>query len=197
MRPFLLLLALPILLFSCKPEVHSPKPRGYYHIDLPKRAYKQLESDKYPYTFEYPTYAQTVDNPSFFGEKPENPYWMNIDFPSVGGRIYISYNAITPGQDLNKLNEDMYTMTFTAHDKKADYIADFYFQDTARKVYGLLYNVTGDAASAYQFYATDSARHFIRGALYFDVAPNADSLKPVNDFLREDINHLLQTLRWR
>jgi hypothetical protein len=39
----------------------------------------------------------------------------------------------------------------------------------------------GNAASSTQFYVTDSTTHFLRGVLYFYSAPNADSLKPVND----------------
>jgi gliding motility-associated lipoprotein GldD len=57
--------------------------------------------------------------------------------------------------------------------------------------------VEGNAATARQFYLTDSSRHFLRGALYFDTAPNSDSLAVVNDFLQEDMLHLIQTLRWK
>ena len=87
-------------------------------------------------------------------------------------------------------------MTYTVHDKKADYIQDFHFNDYNRKVFAALYNVAGDAASAYQFYATDSQKHYIRGALYFETTPNADSLKPLNEFLKQDIVHILETLNW-
>jgi gliding motility-associated lipoprotein GldD len=57
--------------------------------------------------------------------------------------------------------------------------------------------VGGNTASRYQFAATDSTQHFLRGALYFDVTPNVDSLKPVTDFLLKDIKHMMNTLRWK
>ena len=88
-------------------------------------------------------------------------------------------------------------MTYTAHDKKADYIQDMYFDVPERNLYTALFNVAGDAASTYQFYATESNRHYIRGALYFEATPNADSLQPLNDFLKEDIVHMLETLEWK
>lgn len=197
MKKFLPLIIVFLFVISCRPETHTPKPRGYYHIDLPKHSYQSFDSSGFPYAFEYPEYADIIYNPTFYGEKPENPYWINIDFPSIGGKIYLSYKPINTDKNLFTLNEDMYRMTFTAHDKKADYIEDYYFKDTVRDVYGIFYNVSGDAASAYQFYATDSTSHFIRGALYFDVAPNADSLQPLNDFLKDDINHMLKTLEWK
>lgn len=183
---------------SCKPEVYTPKPRGYFHIDLPKeRVYRTFDSAGFPYSFEYPMYARIVTNPEFFGDSPENPYWINIDFPEIGGKIYISYKKIAGRNSIGQLNEDFYQLTYTAHDKKADYIQDMYFDDRSRNLYTGLFNVAGDAASAYQFYATDSVKHYIRGSLYFETQPNADSLQPLNDFLKQDIVHLLETLKWK
>lgn len=194
MRYFPLLL-LCVLAASCKPDTYVPKPKGYYHITFPERGYQSFNEPGFPYSFEYPTYGRVVKDTLFFGRKPDNPYWINIDFPSLGGRIYISYNALNANADMEKVLSDNYEMTFY-HTKKADYIDDMWLNIDSTRVYGMLYNVTGDAASAHQFYVTDSTRNFIRGALYFDVTPNADSLKPVNDFLKKDIEHMLQTLRW-
>ena len=185
-----------LALQSCRPTTYTPKPRGYAMIEFPKHEYQPFHDQDFPYTFEYPTYGRIVKDTLFFGQKPENPYWMNIDFPSLGGRIYISYKAIGAGQKLDKLIEDSYEMT-SFHTKKADYIEDVVYSVDSTDVHAVFYNVTGNAASAYQFFATDSSRHYIRGALYFDVTPNADSLKPVNEFLRVDMEHMLKTLRWR
>ncbi len=182
---------------ACRPEVYTPKPRGYYKVELPARQYQQFERPGFPYSFEYPIYAKISNDTSFDGSKEETPYWINIDFPSLGGRIYLSYKLIEGSRDrLQKLIDDAYTMTVTVHDKRADNIEEYVFHNDSTHVHGLFYNVSGNAASAYQFYATDSVQHFLRGALYFDVSPNADSLKPVNEFLRTDIKHILTTLRW-
>jgi len=131
----------------------------------------------------------------FFEKKAENPWWINIDFPNVGGRIYVSYKEISEKQTLEKLLDDAHRLTFY-HDKKADYIEPQEFKNK-NGVQGLLFSVGGNAASAYQFVASDSTRHFMRGALYFDVTPNADSLKPMNEFLRKDMEHMLMTMKWR
>ena len=65
-------------------------------------------------------------------------------------------------------------------------------------VYGLIYEINGmGAASPYQFFVTDSSSHFLRGALYFNITPNNDSLAPVIDFIKEDIEHLILSLRWK
>ncbi len=194
---YLPLLIILIVIASCKPETYTPKPRGYYLIDLPQRGYQSFNDASFPYSFEYPKYGKITNDTSFFGKKPENPYWINIDFPDIGGRIYLSYKIVSPTQPIYQLIEDAYTMTYKAHDKKADYIEPYVIHNDSNHLHGLLYYVGGNAASAYQFYITDSVKHFIRGALYFNTTPNADSLKPVNDFLLEDIKHLIVTTRWR
>lgn len=185
-----------IFLLSCRPETYIPKPRGYYYIEFPQHTYQTFNAPAFPYKFEYPTYGNVIKDTSFFGEKPENPYWMNIDFPSLGGRIYMTYKQVSQVQPLSKLIQDAYEMT-QFHTKKADYIAPFTIDRNENHVFGELYSVTGNAASAYQFYVTDSSKHFIHGSLYFDVVPNADSLKPVNEFLLEDMEHMLKTLEWK
>ncbi|MBS1773902.1 MAG: gliding motility lipoprotein GldD [Bacteroidetes bacterium] len=192
------LLPLLIILFAaCGPDVYTPKPRGYYRIELPTRSYQKFNTPGFPYTFEYPTYGKITNDTSYTGSKSEKPYWINVDFPSLGGKIYLSYKSIDNAQSLNKLIEDAYVMTVEAHNKRADNIEPIVFHNKQYNVHGLFYNVSGNAASAYQFFATDSTKHFLRGALYFEVSPNADSLKPVNEFLRTDIQHILETLRWQ
>jgi gliding motility-associated lipoprotein GldD len=68
---------------------------------------------------------------------------------------------------------------------------------TPHHISGVFFRVGGNAATAKQFFLSDSTRHFLRGALYFDATPNADSLRPVQDFLQTDIDHLINTFRWK
>lgn len=179
-----------VLFFTaCRPDTYIPKPRGYYHVDFPQHAYQKFDSAGFPYSFEYPVYAKITQDSA-----DKNPFWINVDFPTLGGRIYLSYKQITPATPLDKLLQDSYELSFY-HDKKADYINTPAFHNK-NNVSGLLYDVGGNAASAYQFFATDSTKNFLRGALYFNVTPNADSLRPINEFLKKDIDHMLQTLKF-
>jgi len=190
----LLLVWLFLLLgFSCN-SVFTPKPRGYFKIDFPKHEYKSFDQAGFPYSFEYPVYASIVRDTSFFESKPENPYWINIDFPRFNARIYISYKEIGPNS-FDRLKDDAYKMTFK-HSYKATSIDDSVMK-TPLGVSGIFFNVGGNAATAKQFFVSDSTKHFLRGALYFDTTPNADSLGIVNQFLQADMAHLINSLKWR
>ncbi|HEV7622395.1 MAG TPA: hypothetical protein VGO09_11705, partial [Flavisolibacter sp.] len=176
---------------SCNSD-YIQKPRGYFKIELPKKSYRKFDKPGFPYSFEYPVYAQIIQDSLFFDQKPENPYWINIDFPQFNGRIHISYKEIGKN-NLDTLINDAFTMSYKQHTYKASAITKDQFL-TPHGVAGVFFTLKGNAATANQFFATDSVKHFMRGALYFGVTPNEDSLRPVNAFLRSDLKHLINTL---
>ncbi len=207
---------------SCN-SVYTPKRRGYFKIDFPPHQYQVFDQPGYPYTFEYPVYAEVVRDSSFFDKTPENPYWINIDFPEFRARIYVSYKEIGPPDDksggrrpivsgmtprgkfqtspqasyntFDKLRDDAFKMTFK-HTSKASSIEPTVIS-TPNGVSGIFFDVGGNAATAKQFFLTDSTKNFLRGALYFDATPNEDSLSIVNRFLEKDMEHLINTFRWK
>ncbi len=182
-----------LLCFSCN-STFTPKPTGYYAISLPVKKYQLFNQPGYPYQFEYPTYATITKDTVFFGETTENPWWINIDFPSFYGRIYISYKSIGKN-NFDSLVKHSFALT-GKHTAKA-YSIDDSLIHTAHNIDGIFFRVGGDVATANQFFLTDSTHHFLRGALYFDATPNADSLNMVNQFLIEDVKHLINTFSWR
>ncbi|MCF8302935.1 MAG: gliding motility lipoprotein GldD [Bacteroidales bacterium] len=187
---FFAFLWLILLISSCGGNDYSPKPRGYIRIDLPEKNYVKLDTN-FPYTFEYPAYTKITRNPSVSG----HPYWINIVYPGYKGKVHLSYKQVNG--NLGKYIEDSYKMAMQ-HIPKANAIKETVIRSSERHVYGTTYRIGGtEAASPYQFYVTDSTDHFLRGALYFNVVPNNDSLRPVIDFIIEDINHMLSTLHWK
>jgi len=172
----------------------TPKPRGYFKIEFPERKYQVFDQPGYPYAFEYPVYSSVVKDSTFFGEATENPWWVNIEFPQFNGKIYISYKQIG-ANEFEKLLNDAFNLT-NKHSQKA-YSIDDSLMITPNNVTGMFFKVGGDVATSYQFFLTDSVKHFLRGALYFEASPNQDSIGMVNDFVAADMRHLINTFRWK
>jgi gliding motility-associated lipoprotein GldD len=172
------------------------RPRGYFRIDLPKKEYRKFDAPGYPYTFEYPVYGNIIQDSLFFDVRAENPYWINIDFPQFSGRIHISYKEINARNKFDSLVNDAYKLAYKQHTYRASAIEHKPFT-TDKGIEGVFSTLSGNSATSSQFFITDSVRHFLRGALYFSATPNADSLRPVNEFLRKDMEHLINTLEWR
>jgi gliding motility-associated lipoprotein GldD len=179
-----------VLLGACR-ENYSPKPRAYFRIALPEQAYQPL-AEETPFAFEYPLYAQWVPDTRPLAE----PFWGDLSFPSFRGTVHLSYKQIASHEDLLTYMEDSRGFV-QRHIPKATGIREEVMIWPDREVYGILYEIHGkEAASPLQFFVTDSVRHFLRGALYFDVTPNNDSLAPVIRRLEKDIRHMLHTLTW-
>jgi len=185
--PFVVLL----FLISCQGN-YTPKPRGFFRIYLPEKEYVVFDT-VFPYSFEYPVYGKIIPD-----ERPSaEPFWADLVFPEFKGTLYLSYKRVRGDADLLAYFEDARSFA-QKHIPKATAIFDESIVNDQRKVYGMLYEIKGrEAASTLQFYVTDSLNHFLRGALYFNVTPNNDSLAPVIDFLEEDIRHMIATLRWK
>ena len=164
-----------------------PKPKGYLRFDLPQHSYTQFQDDC-PYSFELGTYAKVEVKKDF------EPCWKNIYVKPCKARLHLSYKTVD--NNLPTLLEDAHELAY-GHTVKADAITEQVFLNPDRKVYGILYEIKGDAASNIQFFATDSVKHFLRGALYFRAAPNQDSLAPLVRFMRKDIEHFIETLNWK
>jgi gliding motility-associated lipoprotein GldD len=183
-----------LVIAGCNSE-YTFKPRGYFRIDFPQKAFRIFDTAGYPYSFEYPVYADVVKDSTFFEARPENPWWINIDFPQFDARIYISYKTVTK-KNFDSLVNDAFKLSYKQHTNVATGREDEVIE-TPNNVHGMYFTLTGNTATANQFFLTDSTKHFLRGALYFNATPNEDSLSLINNFLRADILHLINTIKWK
>ncbi len=188
----LLPIAYCLLLTSCgsdDDDTIAPKPHAYFRLSFPEKKYVKYDS-VCPFTFEMPAYSK-MENDHYPGAQP---CWLNLNFPTFNGTLHLSYKPVNG--NIKGYLEDTYTLA-SKHQVKASGIEEQLISRPESKVYGLVYDIEGNAASSIQFFLTDSTKHFIRGALYFNVAPNTDSISPVVNFIRKDIYHLIETFEWK
>ncbi|MEI7830881.1 MAG: gliding motility lipoprotein GldD [Prolixibacteraceae bacterium] len=173
---------------SCKKD-QTPKPRGYYRIEFPVKSYRPL-NEPLPYGFSIPIYA--IVTPDLLN--PDQTDWITIEIPGNHAQIHISYKKID--HNLSRLIEESRSLVLK-HIQKASSIDEQLFVNPAKKMYGTLYTLKGNSASPLQFYLTDSVRNFLRGALYIKEVPNYDSLRPVINFLSQDVIKMIETTEWK
>ncbi len=175
--------------FSSCTKDYAPKPRGYFRIDLPEKKYKHFVPDNCPFEFDIPIYAEVKYDTNRFAE----PCWMYVVFPSLNGKLYITYKPVT--ENILKYTEEARTMVYK-HTVKATAIDEKIIR-TKNNVHGVLYNIGGNAASSVQFFVTDSIKHYLRASLYFYAPPQADSLAPVIEFVQKDIDEMVNSFKWK
>jgi len=189
---YLLPVALISLMYSCggKQDNYYPKPRGFYRIDLPQKQYTFFDS-AYPFTCRIPANAHIAPVES----NEPGSIWFNLVFPQYNGMINFSYKTVN--NNLYQLCEDSRDFV-NKHISKANEIKEIRVIQKDNNVYGLIYDIDGsNPASPYQFYLTDSTQHFLRGALYFNHIPNNDSIAPIIQRVKEDIDTLISSLKWK
>lgn len=181
-----------VSLISCSSEdddTIAPKPRSYFRLSFPEKKYVSYDS-VCPFTFEIPVYSH-IDRDKNYGAEP---CWLNLNFPTFNGTLHLSYKAVNG--NIKEYLEDTYALA-SKHQIKASGIEEQLISKDSNQVYGLLYEIKGNAASSIQFFLTDSTRHFIRGALYFNAVPNTDSIAPVLEFIKKDIYQMIATFKWK
>ena len=183
-----------LVLVSCT-EDPRPKPKAYLALEYPEAIYKTEDITKMPFTFDRNALGKNLRTKTLKGETTS--YGINIEYPNLKGTIYITYKAIDKDEELLRtflINAQNFT---EEHTQKADAIDGVVYENPERKVYGMFYDVGGNAASQSQFYVTDSINHFITGSLYFYAKPNYDSILPAANYLQKDIMRIMESLEWK
>lgn len=171
---------------------YTPKPQAYLRFSFPEKSYVPYDTAALPFTFERATEAR-------LNMKKDTPRdkWVDILYPSRHGVVFLSYKPMRGPQDLAGQIDTSYEL-LKMHFDYSSGVDEKQYYDPTRHVFATTYRLKGsNVASTYQFWATDSNEHFLRGSLYLDQTPNNDSLAPVLEYLQQDLNHLIETLVWR
>jgi len=184
-------IAIPILslfLLGCGNDT-LPKPKGYLRLEYPKAIYEEAIVPL-PFTFE----KNKLSDPIKTVKSTKTTNGIDINYSSLKATIYLTYKDVNG--NIDSLLRDAQNLT-QKHTIKADAISHNTFENSESNVYGMLYEIDGNAASQSQFYVTDSTKHFLSGSLYFYAKPNYDSIYPAAEYLKKDIKRIMETVRWK
>lgn len=169
------------LFIACEQPI--PKPNAMLRLTYPDAVYEESQLNC-PYIFK--------KNKNAILKQPQ-PCQLQIEYPFMKATLHLTYRQVN--NNIDSLLTDAQKLTFE-HVIKADDISEQPYLNSYNSVYGMLYEVGGDAASQSQFYVTDSTRHFLTGALYFYAKPNYDSILPAVSYIKKDIKVFIESLQW-
>ncbi|MDR1682740.1 MAG: gliding motility protein GldD [Candidatus Symbiothrix sp.] len=163
---------------------YSPKPSGYFRIDLPANTYHSANFENCIFD---------LSNEAVLNISSQNDF--NIIYPKWKAQIYCSFFSLKHTSLKNLSDESRYLLEKQAGRSQDIHIRQF--DNPNEKVYCLLFEIQGNTASPTQFLLTDSVHSFLRGALYFDQTTNRDSIAPVLDHINTDIQHFIENFQWK
>jgi len=173
---------------ACNGNQGMPLPHGHMRIGIPMDSVVTLNPDtsqQLPFAFEH--------NASAHWEGRKESGWGDLVYPDLQARIAFTYKSVK-GQ-LPRLIDDAFTLAYK-HNIVADGMTQHVYSHPEVDVHGLLFAIQGNAASATQWFATDSSSHFLRAATSIYARPNKDSLAPVNAFLQQEMERIMESLIW-
>ncbi|MEL6390450.1 MAG: hypothetical protein AAFQ02_09825 [Bacteroidota bacterium] len=179
------------LLVSCDHDpVLTPKKRMYPRLELPDAVYNRADIQTCPFSWALPVGTEI----GLQTDQGGNRCWFDVHWPALNATLHCSYYPIDEDHSLSSLVDDAYEMV-SKHNVKA------YFREedpiTNAEHNGLLFSIAGPVASPHQFFITDENNHFLRGSLYFDKKVVSDSVAPIVDYLRSDMDQMLSSLTFK
>ena len=196
-------LIIPIFLFTlfigCQSDESigvSPKPRMYPFVELPAHQYEMVtEKSDCGFTFRKSVYAIINDRSTFFEEKLLNDCWFDLKYKDLNANVHFTYYPIGREHTYDALTNESFRMVYEHSSVASSIKEDPLLQDGREN--GMSFYLRGPVASPYQFFLTDTTKHFLRAALYFDALPNPDSIAPVLNYILTDMDTLIKSLQWQ
>lgn len=187
---FIICLLFLVLMSGCaKKQVATPKPKGYFRIEMPRHNYRPFDTSALPFTFSYADIAQC----EFHNQ--DTVQWLLVKYPRQKARIELSYQRILGNAEALILQDKQFV---EMHFVKADNVENSDIFDSVSNMYGIFTDIEGrDVACPLHFWVSDMKRNYVRGTLYFEFAPNNDSVQPVIDYIREDALKMIETFEWK
>ncbi len=175
-----------ISLIACK-EIPSPKLPAYPRIIFPEHEYQIFNSPKCPFTFEFPKLGT-------IGDRRIDSCWVDIDIPRYECKFHITYKPLNQKVNYYSAYED-YRRLIYKHSQKASEIVETPIRES--NGLGTFFEIYGEVPTSAQFFFSDSIKHAVMCSFYFETALKNDSLKPVIDYFKKDIKHLIRSIRWK
>lgn len=189
MKNLLVLSVILLGMTSCE-KAWLPKPPGYNKIDLPNHRYDKLIGD-YPYELDFSTASQVEPDSFNLSERA----WINLNYKDFGAKVHLTYKKIDgKNTKFEVLSNDAFKLT-AKHQIKAYGIEEGILV-TPNGYTAVVAELSGEVPTQFQFFVTDSTDHFLRGALYFNTAMKNDSLAPVIEYIKIDMTHLMNSIKF-
>lgn len=173
--------------FSC--SEYTPKPKAYPRVVRKQIEYAQFSNSKFSFAYPDDAYIESLIS------EAKSEIWFNMHYPEYNATVHFTYIPLL-NQNLSKILDDSYRLAYS-HVSVAQAISQTQFSDSLNYTFGIIYDVQGAVASPVQFYVTDNTSNFLRGSLYFDQIAKADSVSQVVSFIRKDIIHIMESLKWK
>lgn len=176
-----------LMVQGCAEEEAQAKPWGFSRMELPQNfGYKKFENTSCPFTFQYPDFGTiTRDN--------SDSCWADISFPIFEAKWHISHHDISKQKDRQAHFEDFRKLVYK-HVKKASAIADYPFENEKGK--GMRYELYGNVGAPVEIFFSND-KYTMTADFYLNTALKNDSLDPAIQFMKIEMDKMMESFQWK
>jgi len=191
-KTFFFAAALFLLLSSCEEYTPYARQFGYHRIDIPEqaeRSYQTFDMASCPFSFEYPSFG-TITRSS------ADSCWTDIKMMPYDLKWHITYRDVASTEKDLPTHFEEYRRLIYKHTKKATRIQETPI--SGPKGSGTFFEIYGNVGTPAQvFFADSSESQVMMMSFYFQTALRNDSLRPVIDYMKEEVIHAVNSLEWK
>tara|TARA_Y100001947_G_scaffold16379_1_gene12079 strand:- start:5141 stop:5722 length:582 start_codon:yes stop_codon:yes gene_type:complete len=180
-----------IVLFGCE-NYFLPKQSAYLRLDYPKPEYKLIDDKDFPFFFEVNTRLSEISDIDINLRSID----FIINYNQLNAQINFQYKNVNSSEKLKAYILDLKS-TIETHSMMANSVKIKDYSLKEKNIFGRIFDLSGNVASPYQFYLTDSINNIISGLVYFNIKPNYDSILPAINYIENDIIHLIESFDWK
>lgn len=180
-----------IVFFGCE-NYFLPKESAYLRLDYPKPEYELIDNKEFPFFFEANSRLSEISDIDINLESID----FIINYNQLNAQINFQYKNVNSKEKLNAYILDLKTAIET-HSMMANSVKIKDYSLKEKNIFGRIFDLSGDVASPYQFYLTDSINNIISGFVYFNIKPNYDSILPAINYIENDIIYLIESFDWK
>tara|TARA_B100000678_G_scaffold142659_1_gene119008 strand:+ start:2625 stop:3206 length:582 start_codon:yes stop_codon:yes gene_type:complete len=180
-----------IVLFGCE-NYFLPKQSAYLRLDYPKPEYKLIDDKDFPFFFEANTRLSEISDIDINLRSID----FIINYNQLNAQINFQYKNVNSSEKLKAYILDLKS-TIETHSMMANSVKIKDYSLKEKNIFGRIFDLSGNVASPYQFYLTDSINNIISGLVYFNIKPNYDSILPAINYIENDIIHLIESFDWK
>ena len=196
MTRYFLFIMITLFCLACSDgTIYTPKPRSFPKITYPERTFVDFTNDDCSFSFRIPGYYEVKQVQQSEKGAPQHDCWFDLYVEEFDCNLHCTYLEVGKEKSFDEIKTGAFKMT-DWHNKRATYIDEIVL--TSRYgARGVAAEIEGPVASHYQFFLTDSEqKHFFNAALYFNSEAKPDSLRPMLDFIKQDLDSLIFSFKW-
>lgn len=167
----------------------TPKPTGYIRISFPNPEFSVLDTLGISFS-----YDETLPDSIYILPKEKGSV-IKLGYEDYSSHMILNTYHVTPDSLLQFLDSLDNNVEHSIRNRKEQIVRTLY-ENPEYEVFCRFYTIKGATPTPYRWIISNNKDRISEGLFIFDVAVNIDSLRPIKEYMEDNIHFLIESFRW-